>query len=259
MSKYVALLVITGCMVGAADHCWGQEWGTLKGQFVFDGAAPKPMPITVTKDAEFCGKHSLVSEDLVVDPQSKGIANIVVSLYLSRGSAEPAVHPDYAETAEAEVRIDNENCRFAPHIVPLRTTQILLVGNKDPIGHNTKIDPWAPGNTAINPIIPAGSEQQHRFPAAERRPVSVSCSIHPWMTAWLVVTDHPYVAVSDEEGKFEIANLPAGEWEFQAWQEKVGYVQQVNVGGKATKWTKGRFTHKLKSGVTDLGVIKTKI
>ena len=58
-------------------------------------------------------------------------------------------------------------------------------------------------------------------------PVKVACNIHPWMNAWLVVKDHPYMAVSDDNGKLEIKNLPAGEWSFQIWQEKAGYLREV--------------------------------
>lgn len=230
------------------------EWGTLTGQFVLDGAAPSPSPVVVTKDQEVCGKHDLVDESLVVNSENKGIANVVVYLYLARGKKEPKAHPDYAKTADAQVRMDNKNCRYEPHVQLLRTTQTLVVGNLDPVGHNTKVDTVK--NVPINPIIPANGEITQKFPEEERLPSKVSCSIHPWMNAILVIKDTPYMAVTDENGKFTIENLPEGEWEFQVWHEKSGYLDSVSLNGKKTKWSKGRFDQKITSGENDLGEIK---
>ena len=152
--------------------------------------------------------------------------------------------------------MDNEHCRFAPHVVLLRTTQTLVVGNTDQVGHNTKVDTVA--NVPINPIIPAGGELKQQFPKEERLPALVSCSIHPWMSARLVVKESPYMAVSDEDGKFTIENLPVGEWTFQVWHETCGNVQQVTIGGKATKWSRGRVEFEVEEGENDLGEIKIK-
>jgi hypothetical protein len=230
------------------------DWGTLTGQFILDGSAPSPSPVVVTKDQEVCGKHDLVDESLVVNPDNKGIANVVLYLYLSRGKKEPKPHPDYAKTSDAEVRLDNKDCRYEPHVQLLRTSQTLVVGNLDPVGHNTKVDTVK--NVPINPIIPANGEIKQQFPKEERLPSKVSCSIHPWMNAILVIKDTPYMAVTDENGKFAIENLPEGEWEFQVWHEKAGYIDGVTVDGKKTKWSKGRFEHKVKAGENDLGEIK---
>jgi hypothetical protein len=88
-------------------------------------------------------------------------------------------------------------------------------------------------------------------------PNQVTCNIHPWMTGWVIVRPDPFFAISAEDGTFEISGLPAGqELEFQAWQEKSGFVEAVKLNDKAAKWTKGRFTQKLKPGENDLGEIK---
>ena len=231
-----------------------EEWGHLSGTLVFDGPIPTPVPENITKDQEFCGKHNLVDEALVVNPENGGVANVVVYLYQSRGDAAPPVHPSYAKTAQAEVVLDNSKCRFDPHICLVRTTQTLVLGNKDPIPHNSKVDTFV--NPAINPIIPAGGKFPHKFTEPERLPAQVTCSIHPWMNGWIVVKDHPYSAASDKDGKFTIKNLPAGKWTFQFWQEKAGYLQQVTVGGKPAEWSRGRVEIEIKPGENDLGQIK---
>jgi hypothetical protein len=229
------------------------QWGDLSGTFVYDGDPPTPSPVLVTKDQAFCGKHELFNESLTVNPANKGIQGIVVYLYQARGGAEVKVHPSYEESAKGEVRIDNVGCRFEPHVVAMRTSQTLVVGNKDDVGHNTKIDTVK--NVPINPIIPSQSEIKQPFPKEERLPVRISCSIHPWMGAILVIKDSPYMAVTDQDGKFTIANLPEGPWEFQVWQEKSGYIDSVKLAGKATKWNKGRFEHTVAAGDNDLGQI----
>jgi hypothetical protein len=57
-------------------------------------------------------------------------------------------------------------------------------------------------------------------------PLKVTCDIHSWMNAYWVVTDHPYAAVSDADGKFKIENLPAGEHTFRVWHERQGYLNR---------------------------------
>ena len=172
-------------------------WGSLKGRFVLDGKVVAPRRLVVTKDQHVCGKHELFDEKLVIHPEDNGIQNIVVSLYVRR-DAKPRIHESYQQTAASTVTLDNEWCRFNNHVVAMRTSQTLLIRNLDAVGHNTKID--AISNQSINPILAANTELEHRFEKAERIPVPVSCSIHPWMNGYLLVQDHPYFAVSDENG-----------------------------------------------------------
>ncbi len=76
----------------------------------------------------------------------------------------------------------------------------------------------------------------------------MSCSIHPWMSAFIMATPHPYFAVTDENGTFEIKNLPAGvDLEVRVWQEKVKYVPSATVNGAAANWPKGRMKLKLEN------------
>jgi plastocyanin len=212
-----------------------EGWGNLKGRFVVDGDAPSQSDLT-TK-GEYCVDQKVLDETVVVG-ENGGIAGIVVYLYAKRGSAAPEPHESYAESANAEVILDNKLCRFEPHVRLLRTTQTLVVKNSDPVGHNTKID--ASENSAFNQTIPTGSQLSVTMEKAERSPVPVSCSIHPFMKGWLIVQDTPYCAVTDENGEFEIENLPAGAHTFQVWHEKLNNVQNVTVNGAEATWSKGR-------------------
>lgn len=247
-------LILTGLLVTLISAQANAQWGTLSGRFVYDGEAPAAQPATVNKDVAVCGKHKLLNEDLVVNPDNSGIRNVVLYLYVARGKKAPTPHPDYAKKATDEVVLDNKNCRFKPHVVTLRTTQTLWVKNSDSVGHNTKVD--ALKNIPINPILPANGEIKQKFPKEERLPVLVSCSIHPWMNARVVIRESPYMAVTDKDGKFEIKNLPVGEHTFQVWQEAAGYVSSVVLDGKKTKWSRGRFEHMVNDGDNPLGDIK---
>jgi len=226
----------------------------LKASFVYDGTTPKAGPLKITSDVEFCSKHAPVDESLTVNPENGGIANVIVYMYLSRSSKKPPIHSSYEETEKADVLLDNNKCRFEPHVVLMRTTQTLVVGNSDAVSHNSKIDTFV--NPAINYTVPAKGKLEHRFTIAERLPSRVSCSIHPWMTGWLLIKDNPYMGVSDKDGKLLIKNIPVGEWTFQFWQEKAGYLREVKQNGDAKEWRRGRVDITIKPGVNDLGEIK---
>ncbi len=230
------------CSVAAAE-----EWGTLKGRFVYSGNAPAPVELKTDKDVEVCGKHKLVNEELMV-AADKGVANVVV--FVRDKSVK--VHPEAAAAAKStKVVLDNKDCRFEPHVAFVQAGQSLLVKNSDPVGHNSNIATLK--NSPSNNLIPAGGEATLTFKAAEAIPAQVTCNIHPWMKAWLVVRDNPYAAVSGPDGSFEIAHLPVGELELQLWHEKAGYIGEITVGGKAEKTAKGRKKVKVAAAGTDLG------
>lgn len=230
------------------------EWGDLKVTFVYDGTAPAATPINVNKDPQFCGQFGLVDEQLVVNKENGGIANVIAYLY-TRGD-KPAVHPDYAATANAKVELDNTKCRSEPHVVLLQTTQTLVLKNTDAVGHNTNYSTFT--NPPQNILIPSGGQVEQTLSQPERLPAKVACNIHPWMTSWLVVQDNPYSGVSNKDGELVIKNLPVGKWTFQFWQEAGGYVANVKQNGKATEWKRGRLEVTIKPGMNDLGKVQYK-
>ena len=228
-----------------------EGWGSLTGKFVFAGDPAAPAKLTITKDQEYCGEHDLVDESLVVGEEGKGVANVVVHLYVGRNDAAPEAHPDYAEAAAAEVLLDNKNCRFEPHVCFVQPGQTLKIGNSDSVAHNTKIDSVV--NPAMNQTLPPEQTIEQTFQRPESKPAKVSCSIHPWMSGYVAVRDTPYGVVTGEDGTFEIKNLPAGEWTFQVWHESLD-VNKVQVDGESATWSRGRFTATIQPDATeDLG------
>lgn len=248
---FALLALVTAAPAGKVA---AEDWGTLKGRFIYGGTPPEPAKLTVDKDQAVCGVHNLVDEQLQVDKDSKGIENVIVYLFVSRGEKGLKIHPDLEKPADG-LRIDNLDCRFEPHVLVVRSGQEFTIGNKDSVGHNTKID--SVQNPGINPIVAANSEMKHKFAKEERMPIRVSCNIHPWMKSWIVVKDSPYVAVSNEKGEFSIPNLPVGKWTFQVWHEfgSGTNITTVEKGGKKEEWKKGRAEFEIKAGDNDLGDI----
>jgi plastocyanin len=235
--------VVAGCL---AVPAWGEEWGTLKGKFVFGGSPPAAAELKADKDVEVCGKHKLVAEELLVGADG-GVANVVVYVRDKKVN----VHPDLAASKNEKVVLDNKDCRFEPHVAFVQTGQSLVLKNSDTVGHNSNVATLK--NQPSNSLIPAGEERSITFKDDEAIPAQVTCNIHPWMKAWLVVRDNPYAAVSKADGSFEIKHLPAGEVELQMWHEKAGYIGEIKVGGKVEKTAKGRKKVQVAAAGTDLG------
>lgn len=243
-----ASLALAVLFTGAAQ---AQGWGSIKGRFVYDGKAPAPQPIQVTKDQQFCGPKNLVDESLVVGANG-GIKDVMVYISVGPGDSAPPIHPDLANPKP--VTFDNANCRFEPRVAMVQTGQTLILSNSDPIAHNTKVDAF---NQPMNPLLPPGAKLPQKFTAPERHPARASCSIHPWMSGWILVMEHPYMAVTDENGEFEIKNIPEGNWTFQFRQEKAGYLDKVSLNGKNVAWKRGRVELNIKDKATlNLGDIK---
>jgi hypothetical protein len=254
MFKHIPSTVATAAILSLASAGNAQEWGDLSGQFIFKGTPPAPKAITPDKDLPVCGKHKLFDEQVVVDKQSGGISGIAVYLYTAPG-AKVAIHPDLAKPPAEAVLVDNKNCRFEPHVAAVRTGQKLTIGNGDPIGHNTKAEFF--NNVPFNDLIPAGGKIEKTFMSSETTPVKLECSIHTWMSAYLLVRDNPYFAVTDKDGKFTIPKLPVGEHTFVVWHP-TGYLVDVTVDGKPTKFQigdrgKGRVKVAIKAGANSLG------
>lgn len=251
MRRRILCALVSLTLVSLCDSpLIAQEWGTLKGQFVLNGPAPKMETITVTADKEICSKTPPSDETWVVDATG-GLANVIVYC-----RSDVNVKPELAATiANTPVRLDNKNCRFEPRVVAVAMGQKLEIHNSDPVGHNAKISPFVA--TGSSDMIPPGAVITKKYDDRENNAVSVACSIHPWMKAWLFICPNPYFAVSAKDGTFEIKGLPAGnELEFVAWHEGNGNVTKPTVAGKAETWKKGRFKFTIKPGVNDLGLIR---
>ena len=220
----------------------GTGWATLKGRFVFNGTPPQRRRLSVSKDVAICapGGSAPMGESLVVDASSGGIANVAIYL---RGANR--VH-ESAQPNDEKVLFDQKQCIFLSHVFPLRIGQTMQIKNSDPVGHNTNI-----AALSFNQNIPVGQSVDFKPERESAMPIPVSCSVHPWMRAYIVARNNGYVAITAADGSFEIANLPAGEeLEFQVWHEHAagsgGALFIDTDEARQLQWSKrGRFKVKL--------------
>jgi hypothetical protein len=132
------------------------------------------------------------------------------------------------------VVFDQRNCVYHPHIFGIMTKQNLEIINSDATLHNVHATPV--NSQEFNVGMPT---QGMKITKSFKKPevmVHIKCEVHPWMSAYAGVLDHPFFAVAGKGGSFELPKLPAGTYTLEAWHEKLGtQTQQVTVadGGSA--------------------------
>ena len=226
----------------------GTGWATLNGTIRLDpGATPRQAkPLPVNRETNICAPGGKVVFDqvMLVDEQTRGIAN--VAIYLRKPSR---VHESMQPNDERKL-FDQEHCIFLSHVFPVRIGQTVEVKNSDPTSHNTNVA----GKNQFNYLIPQLQSLEFKPALEENFPVRVSCSIHPWMLAYMLPRKDGYFAVTAPDGSFEIAHVPAGEQlEFQVWHENAsGAGGGVPGGPQEYQWTaKGRFKVKLQEDAVE--------
>lgn len=246
-------VILTLTILGIfAQDLFAQQWGTVTGRFVVQGAAALPPPLAMPPAVAGVCAGPLANPQLRIG-QKDELQDVAVWLYLDRGVEAPEPHPMYAPLRKLPVQIANRGCLYEPHVAMVQPGQTVQFVNADPIPHNFKVEGFA--NPGINFLVPINGMQPHVFNAEERYPMNASCAIHPWMAARIVIRESPYMAVSGEDGKFTIENLPVGTHKFQVWHEKPGNIKEMNLGGKVVKDRKGVIEVKVNPGQNDLGDI----
>lgn len=197
--------------------------GSFSGTIVLDGDVPDLKPLAKKgdenlKDKEVCGAADIPDDSLLVG-DGNGIANVFV--YLRRApkgfKSEPPTEP---------VVLDQKGCIFTPHVALIQAGQKVLVKSSDAVQHNVHTFPARNQSTnlLVNPNEQTGIELTYL--KAESEPLQVKCDIHAWMSSYHLVLDHPFMAVTDANGKFSVEGLPAGEYEFRVWHEKGGLLER---------------------------------
>ncbi len=202
----ICLCVLTGlCGLGDSPAAAADEWTTIRGRIVFSEDAPEQPSLEITRDEDYCGPFNLKDEAVSVHPDNRGLKN--VAIYLRTKSPVP-VHPSLQDSAAAAVVLDNKQCQFVPRMQSVRTGQTWKAISTDTIPHNVAV--YARRNEPFSQIVPQGDAIEKTFSEAESVPIRVDCSIHAWMRAYLIITDHPYTAVTDENGESYYVNPYTG-------------------------------------------------
>lgn len=202
--------------------------GAVLGSVKLSGTAPKSNRIRMDAEPSCSAKHAggVTTEDYVTG-EGGSLGNVVV--YVKEG-----LKGTFPEAKES-VTIDQVGCIYTPHVVAVQTNQNIEIKNSDSTTHN--IHPTPAQNREWNESQPQGSPALQKSFAREELAIPVKCNVHPWMKSYIAVFKHPYFKVTGKDGKFEIKNLPPGDYTMEAWHEKLGASapQKVTVGAKESK------------------------
>jgi hypothetical protein len=194
------------------------DTGSIKGVFKFKGEQKKPKPIRMDADpncvAVWAGKKEPPVEQTFVFGENDTLNNVTV--YISKGLGDKK----YDAPKEAYV-INQDGCRYLPHVSAVMAGRPIEIKNSDNTMHNVNFQPSAgSANAAFNvaqPIKDMVHPIKSGWKPAEGE--SFTCQVHNWMNAWVNVYDHPFFAVTADNGQFEITGLPPGEYEVSFWHE----------------------------------------
>lgn len=229
------------------------ESGTIVGVVVFDGDVPNPKKIDVVTEDQACHKEPIYSEELIVSADKKIKWAVASIKKIKQGKPFPKgpLGPVPARMAEEgssgdgstpAAGLDQNGCRFDPHVVLVAERQDLRIFNSDGILHN--VHTYAKFNKPLNKAMPESvTEMDVSFKRRER--IRVKCDIHKWMGGWIVVAEHPYYAVTGSDGVFRLENVPVGTHKVEVWHETLGK-QIKEVAVKAGEETRLEFAFKKK-------------
>ena len=203
--------------------------GEVKGIVSLQGTAPANEAIRMNADP-VCVKAASgpqTAQTIIVGTDGTSLANVFV--YVKDGLGNYVY-----DTPTTPAVLDQRGCRYTPHVFGVRVNQPVEIVNSDPTLHNIHALPKA--NQEFNNGQPIqGMKMTHTFTAKEVM-VPFKCDVHGWMNAYVGVLDHPYFAVTGNDGTFSLASLPAGTYTIEAWHEKLGAsTQSVTIGPKETK------------------------
>jgi len=198
----------------------GDTGGALSGTVTFEGEPPEAQPIQMAADPTCARMHpDPVMTETVVVGDGGGLKNVFV--YVKEGLEGQT----FGVPTEAAV-LDQEGCRYAPHVFGVRAGQTLTIVNSDETLHNIHAMPK--NNKEFNIGQPVkGLETDKVFENPEIM-IPFKCDVHKWMASYVGVVGHPFFATTDTDGTYSIAGLPAGDYVLEAWHEKYG-TQQMNV------------------------------
>jgi len=194
--------------------------GTIRGMVKVNGNFPKLSPLQISKFKEIC--KDVPNESLIIGPDQELRYAVVTLEGISKGKAveKESVH-----------EIDNSRCRFVPHVLAASVGQFVLLKNTDPILHTAHAY-FTAGQPQFN--VGLYPSKVSRKPLVSPGVIKIVCEVHPWMSAYIVVAEHPYQSVTDIYGEYLINEVPPGTYKLKAWHESLGTQEkqvEVKPGG----------------------------
>lgn len=198
------------------------DGGTIKGQAIWKGDIPKIPPLKVFADIDTCGTQ-VPSPVLQIDPATKGVHEVLIYLErVEKGKAAEAAYP--LRMGKSAAHPAGRACQFEQQVSPfVRTSEIAFI-NYEPILHNPHL--FNDKHSLFNIAMPtADREIETKLVRARGIGLRVQCDVHVHMNAWAAAFDHPYFAVTDAEGRFEIGGIPPGNYTVIAWHQGYNIVK----------------------------------
>ena len=201
---------------GAAKEAYAADKhkGSVKGLVAFEGEAPKQPKIDTSGDKKCHDMHAsepLLKEEVIV--KDGKLKNVIV--YLKSGTDKFSY-----ETPANEVVIDQKGCQYIPHVAAVMVEQKVTFTNSDDLLHN--VHGKGKSNPEFNISQAKAGVKDSKKLAEPELPYTVGCDVHKWMNCKIGVFDHPFFAVTGDDGAFEIKGVPAGDYEVEAWHETLG-------------------------------------
>ena len=192
---------------------------TISGTVKFDGTAPKFKEIKMDADPICLTHHKeAVFPQTLVLGDGNTMGNVFV--YIKKGLASKQF-----PAPKEEAVIDQQGCMYTPHIIGVMVGQPAKILNPDGTLHN--VHALSKVNQEFNTAMPKFKKDITKAWDKPEFMFALKCDVHPWMGAWLSVMDNPFFSTTKIDGKFSIANLPAGTYEVEAWHEKLGTQKQT--------------------------------
>ena len=220
--RKLGAVAATGVVLALGLAAWtrqppppAQGGGTISGKVKFTGTKPAMPKIDMTEEPKCKAKYTAAppTDEAVIVNANGTLADVFV--YVKSGL--PASYT--APAPAGPVTLDQDGCRYHPHVLGIMVGQTLAIKNADGILHNIKAK--AVKNRPFNVSQPTSMTTPRTFTAPEVM-IPLECNVHGWMHAWLAVLPHPFYAVTGADGSFSLKGLPPGTYTIEAWHEKYG-------------------------------------
>jgi plastocyanin len=212
--------LMVGALCCAMAICVGQiaiaGGATLRGTLSYKGPVPDPQPLEVDHDMDCCAKVPILPETLLVSSHG-AVRDAVVWL--------EGVEGDKPWPVEKGV-MDQVGCVFIPHVTVVGVGQTMEFLNSDPIIHNVHTWPRENAPMSVSQLAKGlGRPIKRKFNTPDE--IKITCDVHKWMGAWIIVRDNPYYALTGEDGTFEITDVPPGSYTMVIWHESLERVEKT--------------------------------
>lgn len=225
------------------------QYADVTATFVYKGPPPAIRQIAAIGGAQ------IVSENLRMNPINRGLRDVVafpVAAHrlepLDISKFDPTVGPNTPQPI-----IEHKGFQFVPHVLVMQAGQDLTLKNADPVDANLNFSFIE--NHAVNGILPPGGQRVLRNLKREPGATVVTSGAYNWMMGYLLILDHPYVGVSNADGKLEIKGLAPGKTQLKILHF-AGKFAQLTIHGKSYPVKKNTIEIELSSGANDLGTIE---